>query len=256
MPKRTNGVRGGSTKRKDITSDVAKDQELRSSNSLDLSHSNIDDPRNPAAVLASSNGALQRLANIAQYFETSFTHDIDIVDGAYGTEIDRENEIRRLNETMETLTHAKSEEVDNLRYEIEELKANQEACEKERETYQTMQAELEARQAKVEADIEEEYKQKIQNEKAKFQKSVRVKEAEIDAKNEKKVIELEKQNRNLSAANEELEQRLSKAENKLEAKKIRHARVEKSLEEENNKLNAELKHIKSEFPVEGQPAEY
>lgn len=91
MSNRTNGVRGGSTKRKGISSDEARDQ--RSPNSLNLSHNNTDDPRNPAALIASSNSALQRLAHIAQYFESSFTHKIDIVEGAYGMEIDRENEI-------------------------------------------------------------------------------------------------------------------------------------------------------------------
>jgi len=256
MPKRMNGVHGGSTKRKDITSNEAKDQELRSPNSLDPSHSNTEGPRNPAAVLASSNGALQRLADIAQYFESSFTYDINVVEGAYGTEMDRENEIQRLNETVETLTYVKSEEMDNLRRENEELKAGQEACERERETCQTMGAELEARHAKAEAGREEEYKRKLQDEKAKFQKSMRAKKAEIEAESKEKVEELEKQNKKLSTTNEELKQRLSKAENRLETKKIRHARVEKSLEEDNKKLTAELKQVKSEFPVEGQPVEY
>ena len=256
MPKRTNGVRSGSTKHRDMTSGEAKDQELRSPNSLDHSHSNTEGPRNPAAVLASSNGALQRLADIVQYFESSFIWDINVVEGAYGTEIDRENKIQRLNETLETLTHVKSEEMDNLRRENEELRAGQEACERERKICQTMEAELEARHAEAEAGREEEYKRKLQDEKARFQKSMRAKKAEIEAESKQKVEQLEKQNKNLSATNEELEQRLSKAENKLETKKIRHARIEKSLEEENKRLTAELKQVKSEFPVEGQPVEY
>ena len=54
----TNSVRGGSTKCRGVTSDEKKDQELRSSNGLDLSHGSTE-----RALLASSNGALQRLAS-------------------------------------------------------------------------------------------------------------------------------------------------------------------------------------------------
>ena len=58
MPECTDGVRGGSTKRRYTLSDEAKDQELSSSNSLDLSHSKTEGPQNPATVLASPYGAL------------------------------------------------------------------------------------------------------------------------------------------------------------------------------------------------------
>ena len=205
MPKRTNSARGGSIRRRDIVSDEARDEELRSYNSLDLSHSNIEGPRNPAAVLASSSGALQRLAHIAQYFGSSFIHDINVVEGAYGTEIDTETEIRESNETVETMTHVKNEEMENLRYENGELRASQEACEGEREKYQTMNAELEVQYTTAGADREKDYKQKLQNEKIKFQKSIRAKEAEIEAEYKGKVDDLEKQNGQLSAVKEELE---------------------------------------------------
>jgi hypothetical protein len=66
MPNPTNGVRGGSSKRKDVTSDQKKDQELGSFNSLDPRRDNTEGPQTSAAVLASSNGALQRLADLAQ----------------------------------------------------------------------------------------------------------------------------------------------------------------------------------------------
>jgi len=158
MPKRTYDVRGGSTKRKDITSNEAKNQELRSLNSLDLSHSNIEDSRNSAAVLAFFNETLQRHADIAQYFEFSFIYDINVVEGTYGTKMSRENKIQRLNEIVKTLTHVKSEKINNLRRENEELKAGQEADERERETCQTMRMKLKTRHVKAEAGREKEYK--------------------------------------------------------------------------------------------------
>ena len=134
MPKHTNGVRGGSSKRRDVTSDHKKDQELGSLNSLDFSHGNTEGPETPAVVLASSNGALQRLADITQYFESSFTHDINVVEGAYGTGIDRENEIQRLSQTLETLTYVKSEEMENLRTKIKNSKLGKKlVTEKERD---------------------------------------------------------------------------------------------------------------------------
>ena len=199
--------------------------------------------------------ALQRLADIAQYF-VSFTNDINVVEGAYGTEIDRENEIQRLSQALEELTYVKSEKMENLQRENEQLKAGQEACDQERERCHTMQSDLEARYEEAEADRLEEYKRKLQDEKAKLQKHMNVRKAEIEAGSKERVRELEGQKEQLSAINEKLKQRLSAAEEKLETKKIRHARVEKSLEEENKKLTVELKQVKSEFPVEGQPVEY
>ena len=91
MPKHTNGIHDGSSKRRQM-----KDQEFRSPNGLDANHGDTEEPGNPATTLASCNGALQRLAGIARYFESSFNQDINEVEGDYGTEMDKENEIQRL----------------------------------------------------------------------------------------------------------------------------------------------------------------
>ncbi len=256
MPKHPNGVRGGSSKRREITSDQMKDQEFRSPNGLDASHGDTDEPGNPATTIASCNGALQRLAGIARYFESSFNQDINEVEGDYGTEMDRENEIQRLRGEVKTLTHAEDERLENLRHEIRELEAGQEACNQERERCRTMQAELEEQHTQAETKREKEYQRKFQDEKAKLQKSTKVKKAEIEAGSRETIQELENQIANLSAINENLKQSLSAAEEKLKDKKIKHARVEKSLEEENEKLRVELKQVKSEFPIEGQPVQY
>ena len=256
MPKHTNGARGGSIRRRDVTSDEKQDQEPRSSNDLALSHGNTEGPRNSAAILGSSNGSIQRLAAFTQYFQSSFTSDMDMVERVYGTEVDREAEIRRLSEAVETLSHVKSEQMENLRRENEELLNGQEACDWERNRYQTMQAELEAQHAQAEADIVEDYKRKLQEEQEKKKKRIKTIKAEIEAESKQRVRELEDQKTDLSAMNEQLKQRLSETEKKLEAKKTRHARVEKSLEEDNKKLTTELMQVKSEFPVEGQPVEY
>ncbi|CAO1596637.1 hypothetical protein XANCAGTX0491_000471 [Xanthoria calcicola] len=181
---------------------------------------------------------------------------MDMVERVYGTEVDREAEIQRLNEAMEALSNLKSEQMENLRRENEELLNGQEACALERNKYRTMQEELEAQYAEAEADREEEYKRKLQEEKDKTQKRIKTSKAEIKAESRERVQELEDQNAELSAMNEQLKQRLWGIEKKLEAKKTRHARVEKSLEEDNKKLTAELKQLNSEFPVEGQPVEY
>ena len=256
MPKHTNGVRGVSSKRREIISDQAKDQEFRSPNGLDASHGDTEEPGNPAATLASCNGALQRLAGIARYFESSFNGDINMVERDYGAEMDRENEIQRLREDVKTLTHAKDERLENLRHEIRELKAGQEACNQERERCRTMQAELEDHHTQAEAEREKEYQRKLQDEKAKLQKSMKAKKAEIEAGSRETIRELESRIANLSTTSEKLKQSLSAAEEKLKDKKIKHARVEKSLQEENDNLRVELKQVKSEFPVEGQPVRY
>ena len=256
MPKHTNGVRGGSSKRRETTSDQMKDQEFRSPNGLDASHGDTEEAGNPAATLASCNGALQRLAGLARYFESSFNQDINLVEEDYGTEMDRENEIQRLRGDVKTLTHAKDERLENLQYENEELKAREGACDRERQRCQTIQAELEEKYIQAEAEMEKGCQRKIQDEKAKLQKSMKVKKAEIEAGSREKIRELENQCANLSATNEKLNQSLSAAEEKLKDKKMKHARVEKSLEEENEKLRVELKQVTSEFPVEGQPVQY
>ena len=248
MPKHTNGVRGGSSKRREIISE--------SPNGLDASHGDTEEPGNAAATLASCNGALQRLAGITQYFESSFNQDINEVEGDYRTEMNRENEIQRLSGVVETLTHAKDERLENLRHENEELKAGEEACNREREKCLTIQAELEEQHIQAEAEREEEHKRQLHDEKAKVQKSLKAKKAETEAASREKVQELKDQIANLSATNEKIKQSLSAAEEKLKDKKKKHARVEKSLEEENGKLRVELKQVKSEFPVEGQPVQY
>ncbi|KAI4263849.1 MAG: hypothetical protein L6R42_001021 [Xanthoria sp. 1 TBL-2021] len=255
MPKHTNTTRGGSTRRRDVTSDEKKDQEPRPSTDLILSHGNTEGSRTSTAILASSNGAIQRLAAFTQYFESSFTSDMDMVERVYGTEVDKEAEIQRLTEAVETLSNHKREQMENLRRENEELLNGQEACARERNRYRTMQEELEAQNAEAEADREEEYKRKLQEEKDKTQKRIKTSKAEIEAESKARFRELGDQNAELSAMNEQLKQRLSGIEKKLEAKKARHARLEKSLEEDNKKLSAELKQLKSEFPVEGQPVD-
>ncbi|KAL8670545.1 MAG: hypothetical protein Q9168_004924 [Polycauliona sp. 1 TL-2023] len=243
MPKHQNGVRGGSSKRREITSDQTKDQEFRSPNGLDASHGDTEDPGNPAATLASCNGALQRLAGIARYFESSFNEDISMVERDYGAEMDREDEIQRLRRDVKTLTHAKDERLENLQYENEKLKAGEETCKQERARCQTIRAELEEQHIQAEAEREKEHNRKFQDEKAKLQKSMKVKKAEIEAGSRETIRELENRIENLSTANEKLKQSLSAAEEKLKDKKIKHARVEKSLQEENDNLRVELKQI-------------
>jgi len=263
MPKRSNGFNGVPSKRREAASDQNTDKESRSNNSRDYSYVNDDELPNPIAILATTSGALQRLANIAQYFESSFNHDVNAVEGAYREEMDREHEIRRLTESLETLTYVKSEEMENLRYENEKLRAEQEDCREERKRYHTMQAELEVQNAAAEIGREELYKRRLQEEKEKSQKQMKVKRAEIEAGNKKKVQELDKQNQELekqkeelAATNEDLKMLLSAAKGKLETKKTRHARERKTLEEENVKMYLELKQVKSEFPVEVQPVQY
>ena len=247
MPRHTDGVRSGSSKRN--TSDQSRVQDFRPVNGLDASHSGSEEPQNPAAILASCNGPLQRLANIARYLELSFSQDITNVEGAYGPEMDRENEIQRLRGVVETLTHAKDERLEDLEHQIEELKASEEDCNRERDTYRTRRTELEEQHTRKEAEIEKEYRQKLQ-------KSVRAKIAEIEAGSKEKIQELQNEVTSLSAATKKLEQSLSAAEEKLKNKKIKHDRLEKSLEGENEQLKVELRQVKSEFPVEGQSVQY
>lgn len=242
-----NGAHSGSSKRN--ASDQTKKKEARPANGLDVDRSDAEEIQNPAAILASYNGPLQRLADIARYLELSFSHDIAIVEEDYGAEMDRENEIQRLMSVVETLTHAKDERLEALQRQIKDLKASEVDCNKERARFQTIRKDLEEKHAKNEAERDKEFKQKLQ-------KSVRVKSAEIEAGSKDKIQELEKQITSLSATNKKLEQSLSTAEEKLKTKKTRHAIVEKSLMEEIEKLKVELKEVKSELPVEGQSAQY
>jgi len=256
MPKRFNDFNGVPSKRREAASDQNTEKEFRSNNSRDYSYVNDDELSNPTAILATISGALQRLANIAQYFESSFNHDVNVVEGAYREKMDREHEIRRLTESLETLTYVKSEEMENLRYENEKLRAEQEDCTEERKRYHTMQAKLEIQNAAAEIGREELYKRKLQKKKEKSQKQMKVKRAEIEAENKKKFQELKEHKAELAATNENLKMLLSAAKGKLKTKKTRHARERKILEGENEKMYLELKQVKSEFPVEVQSVQY
>ena len=192
---------------------------------------------------------------------------MDAVESVYGVAIAQEKKIRSLNETLETVAHNKSDE-------LEKLKAGEEARLQEIQRCKTIQAELTEQHKKGEAMREEEYKRKLQDEKDKLQdekdklqKSVRVRKAEIENGINKKVQGLEDRVKNLSAiktqleqqssaTEEELKQQLSAAEERLKNKKIKHARNERSLDDENKHLKEKLAQMKSEFPTEGQPVEY
>ena len=247
MPRHMNGVHSGSSKR--TTSDQAGDQEVRPVNGLGVNHGGFEEHQNPAAILASCNQSLQRLANMARYFEFSFSQDIAIVEEDYGADMDRENEIQRLMGVVETLTHAKDERLEALQHEIKDLKASEVDCNRERARYQKIRKELEEEHNRKEAEREKEYKQKVQ-------KAMKAKCAEVENGSKNKIQELEKQVASLSATTEKLEQSLSAAEEKLKTKKTKHALVVESLMEKIEKLEVELKEIKSEFPVEGQSAQY
>ena len=58
MPKHMNGFHSRSTERRDMISNKAKDQELRTNSSRERSNSNIDVSRSLAAVRASSSKTL------------------------------------------------------------------------------------------------------------------------------------------------------------------------------------------------------
>ena len=274
MPKNTNRVRNGSSQRRDYTSDQLDDQNSRSPNGLDSGLGHVGESQSLAAALASSTWALQRLVDIARFFETSFTSEMDAVESVHGLEIAQDKKIRSLNEALETMAHNKSEK-------LEELKAGEEARLQEIQRCKTIQAELTEQHKKGEAIREEEYKRKLQDEKdklqdekdklqeekTKLQKFVRARKAQIETESKDKVQGLEDQVKELSAIKIELEQQASAteeelkrqllaAEEKLKNKKIKHARVERSLEDENNNLKEKLAQMKSEFPTEGQPVEY
>ncbi len=266
MPKNAHRVRNGSSQRRDFTPDQLDDQNSRSPNGLDSGLGDVGEPQSPAAALASSTRALQRLVNIARYFE-SLTSDMDDVESVHGLGIAQEKKIRSLKETLETMAHNKSDK-------LEKLEAGEEVCLQKIQKCETMQAELTEQHKKEEAMREEEYKWKLQDEKNKLQderdklhKSVRARKAEIEAGSRERVQGLENQVKKLSAikveleqqasaTEEELKQQLSAAEEKLKTKKTKHARMEKSLDDENKHLKEKLAQMKSEFPTEGKPVEY
>ena len=252
MPNSANGVRGGPSKR----SDLKKEQEPGSVNSRDSSRRNTEEPPGSIALLASSSGALQRLADIAQYFSYSFTHDINVVEEAYGDGIQKENSIRTLRETVETLTHVKSKELETLQRENEVLLTERAACQEEKKRYQEKQEKLKAQNTKAEASRQEESRRKLQAEILKFHKQSETEKAKIEEQSNKKAEELKEENVKLTANNAELKQLCLTAEDKLEKKKTRHARLEKSSEDEIKRLTEELKQIRQEVPIQERPVDH
>ena len=251
MPNPTNGVRSGTLKR----SDQKRDKDLSSPNSRDLSRRDTKEPENPIALLAHSSGAIQRLADVAQYFR-SFTHDVKVVEEDYGDEIDNVTEIRRLKETVEVLTHSKSEEMERLRHQNEELLAEKRSYQEDKKQGLEMKEKLETHYALLDATRQEESKKKLQDEKIKLHKQVNTKKAEFEEEVKQKFREVEEKHVQLSATNAELKQRSLEAEEKLEKKKKIHTLTKNSLIDTNKNLSEQLTQVKAEFPIEGKPVEY
>ena len=253
MPNHTNGVRGGPSKR----SDQKKNLESSSFDSQDPSRRNIEEPRHSIDVLACSSEALQRLANLTHYFRSpSFEHDMQMVEDEYGAEIAQENTIRKLNETVASLAHVKSEETEKLRQDNKRLMDEREDCQQEKMKSLEIQKKLEDQYALAEASRKKENEQKLQEDKVKADKEVKNKKTKIEEEYKKKGRELDERLSKLLAENLNLKQRCKEAQDKLETKKARHARVERSLEDENKKLTEELKQLQAQFPVEEQVIEY
>ena len=253
MPNPTNGVRDGPSKR----SDQKKNLESSSSDSQGSRGRYIEEPQSSIDTLAESSGALQRLADIAKYFRSaSITYDMQIVEDDHGAEIAKENTIRKLNETVESLAHVKSEETEKLRQDNKRLMDEQEHCQREKKKALEIQKKLEDQHDLAETNRKKESEQIVQDEKNKVNKMLKTRKAEIEEEYKKKGRELDERLSKLLAANVELKQRCAKADEKLETKKIRHTRVEKSLEDENKKLTEELKQLQAQFPVEDQVIEY
>ena len=253
MPNPTNGVRGGPSKR----SDQKKNPESSSFDSQDPSRRNIEEPRHSIDVLACSSEALQRLANLTHYFRSpSFARDMQMVEDEYGAEIAQENTIRKLNETVESLAHVKSEETEKLRRDNKRLMDEQEDCQQEKKKCLEIQKKLEDQYDLAEASRKKENEQILQDEKAKADKELKTKKAKLEDDHKKKSRELDERLSKLLAENVSLKQRYKEAQDKLEKKKAKHTRYEKSLEDENKKLTEELKQLQAQFPVEEQVIEY
>lgn len=256
MPRDTRDSRSASTKRRSKASDQLDNQPSESTDSLVSGRGNPNGVQHPAIVLASSQDALKRLAGIAQYLESTLLSDIKTIEGNCGIEIDKEKEIEKLNNAVETLMYKKKKEVESLEQENRELKDGEEACRQERERCLNMQAELKASSAEAEARVKEEYETKLQEEKSKAQKQIKTKKAELEIENRQKMQDAENQSKELSARNDALMENLSAAEEKLKAKKTKHARELKSIELELAEKTSDLEQVKREFPVEGQSVEY
>lgn len=250
MPNTPNGVRGGQPKR-----DQKKNQETGSLNGHDLNRRNTEEPPNPIAVIASSSGPLQRLAEIAKYF-SSFTYDMQVVEDVYGPEIEKETTIRKLTETVELLTHFKSEELEKLRHENQELLAGRETCQQEKKKCQEITEKLEAENAIAEAGRQKESDRKVQEEITQLEKAFKTRKTDYEDGTNKKIRKVEDNLAKVSSIHTELNKRYKEVEEKLKKEKKQWARLEKSLEGDIEQLTEELKQMKAHFPVDGQPVEY
>lgn len=219
MPKNVKSLRGMSGKRKERQSNYIDDQEETAIENIDPKNEHTREQHDAAVALASSHGALRRLADIAHYMNPSFVYDISIVEADYGGEIEREKEIRRLKEALSALTHSKCEETEQLRRENKKIKDEQEACDQQRTIYQTKREDLEAEHREAEARREEEYRKMTRDDKARTQKYITAKEAEIEQEWARKFAEMEKRLGGLSTTNQDLRQTLSELQAKLERKK-------------------------------------
>ena len=254
-PKDSGNSRSASRKR-GRASDQEKKKGLEAVNGLDTSYDAHSEAPNPARELAFSAPYLRRLADVALFFKKSFLNDLDAVERDYGSEIIRNTEIESLNQAIVKMTHAKSEEMDNLKAENAALKAREDACCREREECRKLQADMEAQKAIADAERKQEYQRKMEEDKVKAQKRMDTKKAEMETEFNKRVRELETRGKDLATENQRLKGNITELQEHAEKKKIKHKREMQGLDSELERTASELKQIKSDFPHEGQPFQY
>lgn len=253
MPNSTNGVRGGPSKR----SDQKKNLESSSFDSQDPSRRDLEELRNSIDMIGNCSMAINRVADIAQLFiSSSFARDLQTIEDELGAEIAKENTIRELKQTVESLAHVKSEETKKLQQDYKRLTDEQVKCQRETEKALDMQKKVEGQLALAEASMKKESEHKLQDERTKLQKSVKLKKAELEDEYSRKFQDLDEKCVKLSATNAELEKRCSKADQTLKVLQKRFERDQENLEDRNDKLNEALKQWEAQFPVKGEPVEY
>lgn len=256
MSPKDDGSSRSASRKRSKASHQEKSKASEAINSLDTGADLSNEAQNPAFRLASSAEALQRLADVAQYFRTrSGLNDIDAVRRIGGEVADREMEIRRLKDVIAEINETKSGKMANLEKEIAELKAGEDECHQERERCRKMRAQMDDEKAAAIAEIKQEHDKKWQKDRAKAQKRMDTEKAEKEEQFNKQAQRLEELNKGLSAENQQLKQDLLKVQEDAKIEKAELRWALHGLQGAQEKLTSELDEIKSEFPIEEHPVE-
>ncbi|KAI9802280.1 MAG: hypothetical protein M1833_001786 [Piccolia ochrophora] len=188
------------------------------------------------------------LKTIAGVFE-KYKEEADAVRDLYPEREEKDRDIDELKTSLKQMARARTEDENRVHARVNQLKVDEDTCEKERQGIQRMQNEL-----KVKFENEKrEHDARAQQDRLKAKKTFEAFKCELEVANAEKIRDLEQRNQTLTNQVKEREDVITEKDTKLEKKKERYNRDRSSLETKNQVLKSELQQMESDLAIKPTP---